>query len=223
MRAGPTRPIPGRRSRRRSPGSSGSIQAFLDFARPAEAVRRAVRPRRGPRADPRARLRPRATCKSVAIPTRARPDGPIVLEADAGQIRQVLLNLLLNALDATPEGGSITRPRATIRPTATPPGRSGRAGSRSEVVDSGHGLPPELGGRIFEPFVSTKETGLGLGLSICKRIVEAHGGRIHAADRARAAGPLFTVRLPVGGSDRRPPAADPLQWTDDRHTRWRLP
>ena len=49
---------------------------------------------------------------------------------------------------------------------------------RLEVQDNGCGLPPELGTRIFVPFITTKETGLGLGLSICKRIVEAHGGSI---------------------------------------------
>jgi signal transduction histidine kinase len=63
------------------------------------------------------------------------------------------------------------------------------------VSDTGGGLPASLGQRIFEPFVSTKETGLGLGLSICKRIVEAHEGEIRATDRPEG-GAVFTVRLP---------------------------
>jgi signal transduction histidine kinase len=66
------------------------------------------------------------------------------------------------------------------------------------VSDSGTGLPAGLGQRIFEPFVSTKETGLGLGLSICKRIVEAHDGEIRASNRP-GGGAIFTLRLPLKG------------------------
>jgi signal transduction histidine kinase len=64
------------------------------------------------------------------------------------------------------------------------------------VAATGIGLPAHLGQRIFEPFVSTKETGMGLGMSICKRIVEAHGGEIIAAGRP-GGGTTFTVRLPL--------------------------
>jgi len=63
------------------------------------------------------------------------------------------------------------------------------------VEDTGRGLPAELGMQIFEPFVSTKETGVGLGLSICRRIVADHGGTITAADRT-GGGAVFTVELP---------------------------
>jgi signal transduction histidine kinase len=63
------------------------------------------------------------------------------------------------------------------------------------VEDDGCGLPSELGAQIFEPFVSTKETGVGLGLSICKRIVEDHGGTITAFNR-RGGGAVITVSLP---------------------------
>jgi two-component system, NtrC family, sensor histidine kinase HydH len=52
--------------------------------------------------------------------------------------------------------------------------------------------------RVFEPFVSTKESGTGLGLTICRRIVEDHGGRIEAAD-GRAGGAIFTIKLPITG------------------------
>jgi signal transduction histidine kinase len=63
------------------------------------------------------------------------------------------------------------------------------------VGDTGAGLPPELGERIFEPFVSTKETGTGLGLSICQRIVAAHGGELRAMNRAEG-GAEFAIWLP---------------------------
>ena len=65
-----------------------------------------------------------------------------------------------------------------------------------QVQDDGPGLSPEMQKRLFEPFVSTKETGLGLGLSICRRLVEAHGGTIHGAN-APEGGALFAFTLPV--------------------------
>ena len=105
---------------------------------------------------------------------------------DAAQFRQVLLNLLLNALDAIGSGGVIsvdlkTEPDGFIE---------------LRLSDNGRGLPANLGNRIFSPFVTTKETGLGLGLSISKRIIEAHGGEISATDRPEG-GAVFTVRLPT--------------------------
>ncbi|MBL8797258.1 MAG: histidine kinase [Planctomycetia bacterium] len=114
------------------------------------------------------------------------PAAPIMVRADPCQVRQVLVNLLLNALDAVPLGGDVEAELAE------------EAGGwlAIRVNDSGGGLPAELGSRIFEPFVSTKTTGLGLGLSICKRIAEAHGGELQAEDR-RDGGAAFTFRLPA--------------------------
>jgi signal transduction histidine kinase len=63
------------------------------------------------------------------------------------------------------------------------------------VTDNGIGLPADLGDRIFEPFISTKETGTGLGLPICRRIIEAHGGTIDAATGS-SGGAEFTIWLP---------------------------
>jgi signal transduction histidine kinase len=96
----------------------------------------------------------------------------------------VLLNLVLNALDATQAGGVVT-----VRLEAEPDG-----GVKLEVADSGCGLPAALGERIFDPFTTTKETGLGLGLSICKRIAAAHGGSLTGADRP-GGGAVFTLLL----------------------------
>ncbi len=160
-----------------------SIQMFLDFARPPTLEKRTFELREILEQIVQL-LEARAQRQAVRIERRF-PDEPLLLQADVGQIRQVLLNLLLNALDAVPHGGKIT---LELR-------REGEDWLALSVADSGCGLPAGLGAQIFEPFVSTKETGLGLGLSICKRIVEAHEGEIQAANRPEG-GAVFTVRLP---------------------------
>jgi signal transduction histidine kinase len=124
----------------------------------------------------------------------------VEVEADAGQIRQVLLNLLLNAMDAAPQGTEVAV-RLAYEPAGASPARAdgvpaGRAWLRVAVADRGPGLPAEIGDRIFEPFVSTKDAGTGLGLPICKRILEEHGGGMWAENRD-GGGAVFSFRLPV--------------------------
>jgi signal transduction histidine kinase len=165
-----------------------SIQTFLDFARPPRLDKRAfdLVPALQQVID---LLAARALRQGVRVEC-ALPGGPLTILADVGQVRQVALNLLLNALDATPRGGVV---RVEVAVGETPPDGPFLP---LRVSDTGCGLPAGLGPRIFEPFVSTKETGLGLGLSICKRIAEAHGGDIVAANRP-GGGAVFTVRLPL--------------------------
>ncbi len=169
-----------------------SIQLFLDFARPPRVEKRTfdVRKMLTSLID---LLAPRAQQQGVRLECRL-PDRPVLIQADVGQLRQVVLNLLLNALDATGHGGTIL---LEIAVSGRPPVGDGASDRwlTLRVSDTGCGLPAGLGQRIFEPFVSTKETGLGLGLSICKRIVEAHEGEIQAANRPEG-GAVFTIRLP---------------------------
>jgi signal transduction histidine kinase len=178
----------------------GLIQTFLDFARPPQPEKRPF-DLHDVAEQTVVLVSGRAEQKGVRV-ERAWLEKKLLIEADMGQVRQVLLNLLINALDATPEGGTVTlrvqhEPRRYNRAGQAP---SCFAGPDEwlmiEIADTGCGLPTDLGLRIFDPFVSKKETGLGLGLSICKRIVEAHGGEIAAADRPEG-GAVFTVRLPV--------------------------
>jgi signal transduction histidine kinase len=162
----------------------GCIQTFLDFARPPSAERRrtdllAVVRRALALVEGRAR-RQKVKCLAEL------PDGPVELNIDGNQIQQVLVNLLLNALDALPQGGTI---RLAVR-------REGGAVAVA-VRDDGPGIAPKVLERLFEPFVSTKETGLGLGLSICRRLVEAHGGAIRGGN-APEGGAAFTFTLPEG-------------------------
>jgi signal transduction histidine kinase len=161
------------------------IQSFLDFARPPSAERRrtdllAVVHRAV------ALLEGRARRQNVTLKTDL-PPGPLELLLDPEQIHQVLVNLILNALDAMPQGGELL---VEVRPQTEPPG------VRVRLHDTGPGIPANVLARLFEPFVSSKETGLGLGLSICRRLLEAHGGSITGANDP-AGGAVFTFTLPV--------------------------
>jgi signal transduction histidine kinase len=170
-----------------------SIQTFLDFARPPRLEKRSFDA--GPVVQQVVDLLAgRAAQQRVRIDCQVH-GSPVRLDADAGQFRQVVLNLLLNALDATPHGGAV-RLELQKEEGGRRKEKSGAGWLTLRVSDTGCGLPAGLGARIFEPFVSTKETGLGLGLSICKRIIDAHEGEIEATPRP-GGGAAFTVRLPL--------------------------
>jgi two-component system sensor histidine kinase HydH len=114
-----------------------------------------------------------------------RPAEAIRVNADAGQLTSVLVNLLLNAMDAMPTGGRL---EIALTPSAS-------STIALTVADTGAGIAPGMIDRLFTPFVSGKPTGTGLGLSISKRIVEEHGGTIGALNRPEG-GACFTVVLP---------------------------
>lgn len=115
------------------------------------------------------------------------PDLPSV-EADRVQIQQVILNLLINACDAM---AASTRRQLTIR--------SAHDGQhvRVSVLDEGTGIAESELSRIFEPFLTTKPSGLGLGLAICRTIVESHKGRLWAENLRAAPGACFRFELPI--------------------------
>jgi signal transduction histidine kinase len=167
------------------------VQTLLDFARPGQLKIARVELREV--VDQTVSLLAGRASRQQTVIQFNRPDEEMHVEADFAQIRQVVLNLLLNALDATPDGGEIHIALYHER------GRYRHARKDSvvfEVRDTGRGFPDTLGDRIFEPFVSTKETGVGLGLVICKRIVESHGGTVVAMNGS-GTGATFIVRLPV--------------------------
>ncbi|HEY1376776.1 MAG TPA: PAS domain S-box protein [Gemmataceae bacterium] len=116
------------------------------------------------------------------------------VHADRQQLRQVFLNLLTNASDAMPSGGTLT-----LRVEAVPPDDDGgAAGVAVEVADTGVGIRPENLAKVTEPFFTTKEEGkgTGLGLAICKRIVQEHGGSL-TIDSSVGRGTTVRVALPV--------------------------
>ena len=108
---------------------------------------------------------------------------------DFGQIEQVILALVMNAIDAMPNGGNLTLRSERAKDPAK---------VRVEVRDDGVGMPPEIVANMFEPFFTTKEhgRGLGLGLAISRNIVERHGGKIEVASEP-GRGTAFTITLPL--------------------------
>jgi two-component system, NtrC family, sensor histidine kinase HydH len=175
-----------------------SVQTVIDFARPPQPEKRPVDLRQlmQQAVDLVAR---RAQLQRILVDYEP-PAEPVTVVADATQLRQVLLNLILNALDAVSRDG-VVRLELQREPAATEWNDDhSTARVLIRVRDSGPGLPVEIGERIFDPFVSTKDIGLGLGLSICRRIVEAHRGRLDAADDSEG-GAVFTVCLPQTPAD----------------------
>jgi len=109
---------------------------------------------------------------------------------DANQIQQVIVNILINAADAMPDGGDL-KIRSCLAPLA-----EGRY-VVCDFEDTGEGIPEENIPQLFDPFFSTKEKGTGLGLSICYGIIQRHGGKIEVKSK-KGKGSVFTIQLPLG-------------------------
>ncbi|MEM1024953.1 MAG: ATP-binding protein [Myxococcota bacterium] len=173
---------------------NGVVSQFLDYARPFQPVLQ----------DTELNEIVRRTLRLVEVETRGRTpiqaeleDALPVIRADPAQLKQVLLNLVLNAVDATREGQPIHV-------------RTSRMGDRVrlQVRDEGRGIPPAELSQIFIPFFTTKQSGTGLGLAVCQRIVSAHGGEIQAASNP-GEGASFTITLPVAGPESTPREREP--------------
>ncbi len=160
------------------------LQTFLDFARPPRPARRPIS--LAVLVDRTfALVEGRARKQHVTLHCTP-PTTPVIVEADTDQMQQLLVNLALNALDAMPQGG-----RLDIRLGAPVHGQV-----ELWVCDTGPGIAPTLLPRLFEPFVSSKATGLGLGLVVSRRIAESHGGNLWVTNPPHG-GACFVLRLPV--------------------------
>ena len=142
-------------------------------------------------------LRGDALAHAVTLRLNLEP-GTSFLLGDRIQIQQVLVNLILNAIEATPIGTREVVVGTSIVESAI----------EISVEDRGPGLPEGFETRIFEPFYSTKSDGMGMGLSISRSIVEAHGGRLRASNGS-AGGAVFAFTLALAAHPEGPPALEP--------------
>lgn len=160
-----------------------TLQAFLDYARPPKLEKSAVDFNQLTQKTQQL-LEAQAEQRSIQIKLELSKE-PVVLQGDPEQLKQVLINLSLNAFDAVGTHGTVTlQTESTARAVIL------------RVKDTGPGIPEKVRGKLFEPFVSSKVAGTGLGLTICKRIVEEHGGTI-TAENVSSGGACFTVTLPL--------------------------
>jgi C4-dicarboxylate-specific signal transduction histidine kinase len=133
------------------------------------------------------------TKNGVSVKTHL-AEGALVVEGDRVQLQQVILNLILNAVEAM---GSVGEgPRELSISTE----QSHAGGVLAEVRDSGPGIESENIERVFEAFYTTKSSGVGMGLSICRSIIDAHGGRLWA-DANEPRGAVFQFTLPGAKAD----------------------
>lgn len=167
--------------------ASGILSRIRSFARKRTATREAVAPAELAGEAIVLFRGMMARAPEIALIDTVRPDSRI--EVDRLQVQQVLLNLLKNAYDASRELPPERQP-LEVRLAATD------GGLDIQVRDRGVGIDDATRARLFEPFFTTKTDGLGLGLSICRSIAEAHGGRLVADTPADRVGTCFTLSLP---------------------------
>lgn len=148
----------------------------------------------------RVREATRVTFEQRRVTLDAQP-GPedVTVHADENGLQRVLINLVLNAAEASPPGGTV---RLEVLPAVET--------VQIRVLDEGPGLPDEIRHRIFDPFFTTKSHGTGLGLTIAHRLVEAYGGRLSARNRAEC-GAEFLVALPRSAPQPRGDQTDTCQ------------
>jgi nitrogen fixation/metabolism regulation signal transduction histidine kinase len=190
----------------------GLVNAFAEYARPAQITPKPIslndlvrdvvelyRAERGPASADTVPLRAievDGPAGSVKLKLDLADDLPAIV-ADAGRLRQVIHNLLLNARDAL-----VHQTKPAIHVTTRRIAENERAYVELAIADNGPGFPADLLGRLFEPYVTSKVKGTGLGLAIVKRIIEEHSGSI-VAQNLPAGGASVTIRLPITTALRR--------------------
>jgi two-component system sensor histidine kinase HydH len=150
---------------------------------------------------------PMARQNQIEIKSYLPADLPL-LPLDREMFKQALLNLLLNAQQAMPEGGKLTI-QAVVEAGERPEASATGGGTLClMLIDTGKGMTPEVAAKVFRPFFSTKPGGTGLGLATTRRIIEAHGGRIELQSAA-GRGTKVTIRLPISSQEKECPKHSP--------------
>jgi two-component system NtrC family sensor kinase len=177
-----------------------TLTAFLDFAKPPSPRMEAV--------DPAMAVQEILPSLEQQSPshhfTLSCPDDIPCIRADADQLRQVLLNLMMNGVQAMPDGGTLDIRIYPDGPSGenalAPPQARNAARVTLEIIDQGCGISEKRLQNIFDPFVSFRDKGIGLGLSVVSQIMKTHGGSI-AVDSSPGKGARFTLHFPVYQED----------------------
>ena len=163
------------------------VEQFLSLARPVELKTEPL-PLQEVLKELAALEERHARQSNVRIETMTARDLPL-LNADPSHLTQVLLNLMLNGIQAMPQGGTLTLEA-----------KRSNGNILIAVTDTGTGIAPEHQGRIFDPYFTTKVQGTGLGLAISRRLIEAHGGTIKVSNQA-SGGCRFEISLPLNRAE----------------------
>jgi signal transduction histidine kinase len=163
------------------------VRTFLDFNRPVEMELEDVDVA-GLASELVHLLEPEAAQKHIAV-TFDRPAGPVTIKGDAGLLRQALLNIAVNGIEAMTEGGQLSWRVAATGETCT-----------VAIGDTGPGIPADQRERIFQLYFTTKQRGSGIGLAMTFRAVQLHGGTIEVQSEV-GRGTTFLLMLPLSGTD----------------------
>jgi two-component system, NtrC family, sensor histidine kinase PilS len=129
------------------------------------------------------------------------PESPVVIDCDEDLLHRAIFNLALNAVQAAPAGGEVRIEVQALAPDQLPTGVTGEAFEAGavavRVIDDGPGIAPDVRDRLFEPFITTKPGGTGLGLSVVHRAIEAHRGLVLVDSGGETRGTRVTVLLPL--------------------------
>lgn len=163
---------------------NASVTDFLEFARPSEAKLVGINLAEVVQSSIK-QIQPQAGKRNIDIVNRL--ENPVMVMGDKEKIHQVMLNLLLNAIDASPEASSVI---VTLKPDGI--------NALISIEDSGDGISEKDITRIFDPFFTTKSSGTGLGLAIAKNIVDRHGGKIELRNVLNG-GAVAEISIPLSG------------------------
>ncbi|MFL5321913.1 MAG: ATP-binding protein [Myxococcaceae bacterium] len=168
------------------------VSDLLDFARPSEARFQPERlePILVGAVEAAARALPTSNVEVRVEPNASVPSVPV----DAELIRQAVVNLVVNAVQAMPRGGHVTLRTSRAQ-------RAGTEVVRIDVADDGPGMPPEVAGQVFQPFFTTRAAGTGLGLAVVKRIADAHRADV-SVETQPGGGATFSLFLPLSSAGR---------------------
>lgn len=170
------------------------LKAFLSYSRPVRPERQYCSLASIVR-DVKSLVRERCQTDQIELHEHYE-EGLPALFVDENQMEQVLINLVINALDAVGQRGEVTIEARIVRRSLPPRFRAEREIFEIRVRDSGKGIPPEVVKNIFDPFFTTKPSGIGLGLSIVYRIIHEHGGEVVVESKENE-GSTFLILLPL--------------------------